>query len=191
MLTIRVLALACASFPLVSATPDTSVIVNPELAVVKIDCGRWMGSGFRIDDHTIVSVNHVVKSGKCSIDGTPIRILYSAKKQDFATLQGNEGPSLPVDCGGFVKGRKYIAIGYARDADTQTETELVAAGTTGTDGQARLDGMYTVIPGQSGGPVVDALTHRPVGTVNAYNYEAGASWSVALKDTPICGGRVV
>jgi hypothetical protein len=46
--------------------------------------------------------------------------------------------------------------------------------------------MIPVIPGMSGGPIVDAETGRVVGTVNKENFEAGLSWSVQLKDTPIC-----
>ena len=103
-------------------------------------------------------------------------------------LGGDDGPFLKVDCGGFVRGRKYVAIGYARGIDTPTLVEMVGTGAS-QDGQAILAGMLTVIPGQSGGPIIDEETGKVVGLVNAENFEEGLSFSVQLKDTPICKGR--
>lgn len=183
---IRGLALLLAAIPLTSATPpDLIAVVNPQLALVKIECDGWMGTGFRIDDKTIVSVNHVVKKGNCSINAWPIHITHSAPNLDFAILQGNAGPALPVDCGGFVAGRKYLAIGYARDVEPATTVELTATGLT-DKGEAVLTGMFVVIPGQSGGPIIDKITHRVVGTVNSENFENGLSWSVPLSATKVC-----
>jgi hypothetical protein len=185
---LRSALLACLSPLIVSAsTPDFRAIISPSLAVVKIECGDWMGSGFRIDQHTIVSVNHVVKNHECSIGGWPVRITHSAAHQDFAIIEGNAGPALPVDCGGFVAGRKYLAIGFARDVDPPTTIELTGTGAM-DNGEAVLSGMLAVIPGMSGGAIISADTHKVVGTVNSENFEAGLSWSVPLKGTVVCGG---
>jgi sulfur relay (sulfurtransferase) DsrF/TusC family protein len=51
---------------------------------------------------------------------------------------------------------------------------------------AILEGVWTVIPGQSGGAVLDPDTHKVVGVVNTYDMEGGLSGSVELKRTSVC-----
>jgi hypothetical protein len=143
-----------------------------------------MGSAFRIGK-LLLSVKHVTNYPECYINGKKITVVYTAPDQDFSIISDSEGPFLKVDCGGFVKGRKYLSVGHARGLDTLTTVELVATGVT-IAGQAALKGVFTVIPGMSGGPVIDEETGKVVGTVNSYIMESGLSGSVALKGTPIC-----
>jgi hypothetical protein len=48
-----------------------------------------------------------------------------------------------------------------------------------------LFGAETVIPGQSGGPLLNQAGEA-VGTVNAFNPFLGISYSTPFKDTQIC-----
>lgn len=148
------------------------------------------GTAFRVGPSIMLSVNHVTAGpAKCFIGRSPIKVTYASPDADFSMLEGDEGPSLKIDCGGFVKGRKYVAIGYARGRDYLTTVELTGTGVK-QDGWSVLTGMLTVIPGQSGGPILDEETGKVVGTVNVENFEQGMSGSVALKDTPICKANV-
>jgi hypothetical protein len=66
---------------------------------------------------------------------------------------------------------------------------MVATGKYADAGMAALVGVFTAQPGQSGGPIIDAETHKVVGTVNAADWESGATFSVELRGTSICGGH--
>jgi hypothetical protein len=95
------------------------------------------------------------------------------------------GPYLHVDCGGFIKGSDYEATGYARGAPFRTTVNVTDTGVS-RGGLEALVGIFTFIPGQSGGPVVDSGSGYVVGTVNTYDAEDGVSGSVELKGTPVC-----
>jgi hypothetical protein len=171
------------------ATPDPLplVIISPQ-AIVQVLCfGKneiTAGTAFRIG-RLFLSVNHVTSSGNCFIDGKPIKITWQSPTTDFSMLAADPGPYIAVDCNGFVRGKKYLAIGYARGLPQTTLVELVGTGEV-KHGQALLAGMFTVVPGQSGGPIIDEETGKAVGTVNAENFEEGYSISVELKSTPVC-----
>jgi hypothetical protein len=176
--------LALAAFPLASATQsDISPWQHPE--IVKVDCLYVSGTAFRVGPRVLLSVAHVVKNVGCTIGGKPFKIIHT--KGDFAVLEMDQADNrwLRVDCSGFVKGKHYLALGYARGLDTQTEVEIEATGKT-DGGQARLSGVFTVIPGQSGGPVMDMETGSVLGTVNTYVADYGLSGSVELKGTSVC-----
>jgi hypothetical protein len=176
--------------PSAQASLIGTVVVSPK-AISTVTCfskkGVWMGTAFRIGPQGLtLSVNHVTSSGRCFISGKEIEIAYKSPVADFSELNGRPGPWLPIDCGGFVKDRKYLAVGHARGLDELTTVELTGTDTIDKDGQARLEGVFSVIPGQSGGPVIDAETGRVVGTINMEDFEEGLSWSVPLKGTPVC-----
>jgi hypothetical protein len=175
------------------APANVAQITVPPSAIVQVVCpaaGGWSaGTAFRIGPTGIeLSVNHVTRPGTCEIDGKRIKLSYSSPNSDFSMIAGDPGPSLTVDCGGFVKGRQYLAIGYARGAPFLTTVVIQATGET-ANGFAILEGIFTVIPGQSGGPVIDAETGKVVGTINVFDAVRGLSGSVELKGTPICKGR--
>lgn len=168
-------------------TPATQTGLSPSAhpAVQRVDCLSGKGTAFYISEHLMVSVDHVTSGAACYIGNKPFKVL--SVEEDFSVLRP-AAPSndwLRIDCGGFVPGRKYVAIGHARGLPTLTEIELTATSLT-TDGQTILEGVLTVIPGQSGGPIVDADSGKVVGTVNRYNMPTGQSASVALKGTSVC-----
>lgn len=169
-----------------------TVVISPK-AIVQVICfGKGYissGTAFRIGNGTLLSVNHVTSEPNCYIAGEPVSVWYASPKADFSILHGGDGPFLRVNCAGFVKGRKYLALGYARGLPEITQVELVALGKTDS-GEALLTGMVPVIPGMSGGAIIDAETGEVVGTVNAENFEEGLSWSVELKGTPVCRQNV-
>lgn len=175
------------------ANVSPMTVISPE-AIVRVICyakdGTYSGTAFRVGpDGQLLSVNHVTSSGECYIGGKPIGKVWKSPTADFSMVDGDEGPYLQVDCGGFVKGRTYIAMGYAR-GESDVQLDLVALGQNDTNGQALLISLVPVIPGMSGGPIVSADTGKVVGVVNAENFEEGVSWSVALRDTPICKGKI-
>lgn len=184
------LALLIAS-PVAPALP--LVIIQPE-AIVQVVCFSpkdvSAGTAFRVGPTgLLLSVNHVTSAGQCFIDGKPINLAYTSPNADFSELLGDDGPYLGIDCGGFVKGRKYLAIGFARGESPATTIELTGTGKY-DGGEALLSGMVPVIPGMSGGAILSEDTGRVVGMVNAENFEEGLSWSVELKNTPVCKGSV-
>lgn len=157
--------------------------VHPE--VVRVDCIGGRGSAFKIGPHLLVSVAHVTNIGGCFINGEPIKVLRT--KGDFALLYSDNVADkwLTVDCGGFQRGHSYIATGFARGLPIQTTIDIVDTGTS-LGGFERLWGVFTVIPGQSGGAITDRDTGKVVGTINVYQAERGDSGSIPLKDTSIC-----
>ena len=190
----RGLAFAAASLlipsPVAPATLQTLVVVPPEAIVQVICIGKnyvSAGTAFRVGPSGLaLSVNHVTSGdAQCFIQGKRINLAYKSPDRDFSEVLMDEGPYLQIDCGGFVKGRKYIAAGYARGEKNLVTVELTALGVT-NDGESLLYGMVPVIPGMSGGPIFDAETGKVVGTVNRENFEEGLSWSEELKQQPIC-----
>lgn len=183
-------AALCASLPfLLSASPleqaPTYGPNNP--AVVKVDCLAGTGSAFRVARGYYLSVRHVTHIGGCAINGRTIPDIWESPTQDFSIIRMDEAraKSLPIDCGGFVPGRRYVAVGHARGLDIQTRVHLVATGEM-NGGFSVLRGVVTVIPGQSGGAVIDEATGKVVGTINVFEPMRGHSGSQALKDTAVC-----
>ena len=194
---VRVSVVAAAmlfSHPSAVIVPSTSDVVIDPTALVQVICVKgtdeYAGTAFRVGNGVLLSVNHVTESGRCTINGAPISKWYKSPNSDFSMLHGDSGAAIKVDCGGFVKGHHYVAVGYGRGLQTLTEVDLVAIGQNDPrNGQALLSGVFAVVPGQSGGAILDEDTGKAVGMVNAEDYEDGISWSVALRDTPICEGK--
>lgn len=184
------LAASLALVPVASVVPQT-----PDQPIIpKVVClqtgGYSAGSAFRVGPTYLLTARHVISEGKCQIDGQPVKVIYTSARSDFAILEDTRpGKSIAVDCGGFQEGHRYVAVGHARALDDLTVVPLF--GTGQHDGAwAVLAGIFEVQPGQSGGPIIDADTMKVVGVVNAADWESGKSFSIALKDTPICGGGI-
>jgi hypothetical protein len=160
--------------------------IHPE--IVRVDCEDSRGSAVKIGPNTLLSVAHVTSGEGCMIGGKPFKII--ATKGDFSVLLSEITSDrwLQHDCGGFVGGRTYTAIGFARGLNSQTTIDAVAMGER-IWGFERLWGVFTVIPGMSGGGFIDQSTGRLVGMVNVYEARRGDSGSVALKDTSICSDQ--
>jgi hypothetical protein len=175
--------------PLAPASTQGLVVISPA-AIMQVWCvsPKWISAGtaFRVGPSLSISVNHVTSApGTCAVGGKAMDLAYKSPTLDFSELLTDEGPYLQIDCGGFVKGRKYLALGFARAIDTLTTVELTATGKT-SGGQEILYGIFSVVPGMSGGPLVSEDTGRVVGTVNREDFEDGISLSVPLSSTPLC-----
>ena len=186
-------ALALASLPLASATPQTvSYSTNP--AIVQVVCrtpeGTGRGTAFRISPELLVSVAHVTSIGNCSIHDRPIKVLVEDREQDFALIRlpGSE-PSMKIDCGGYQWGKMYFAIGFARGLPDRRILTLAGTGQrVKLEGRREPFGLLAhnrVIPGMSGGAIVGA-DGRVVGLVNAYSLFFNISFSRELSDTILC-----
>lgn len=183
--------LALAALVCVSATDprpaNTQSGIAPDamVEVVQVRCLASAGSAFYVGPRVLLSVAHVTSASGCFIDGEPVKVI--GKQGDFTILLAPRPVDkwLRVDCEGFKRGRVYTAWGFARGLPSLTSVDMVATGRF-ISGFARLWGIFNVIPGQSGGPIVDPQTGRAVGTVNVYNAQRGDSGSVELKGTVLC-----
>ena len=178
-------ALAALSLPaLVSATGAPERLGPGELykEVRQVVCREGRGTAFRIEGGTL-SVAHVTKLTNCTIDGQPITASQDTGL-DFSTVASANKGGFKINCGGFVPGQWYFAVGYARGWKWQTMVMLMATYAT-ESGQQELLGPPQVIPGMSGGPVLNAAG-EVVGTVNRYHNYFPLSYSQPLKGTSLC-----
>jgi len=175
-------ALASTALPL-----DPPTVGDNHPMVAKVSCLTGWGSAFRVGKNYWLSVSHVTDNGHCMVNGEPISDLWTDPKRDFSIfrLTPGTGKSLGIDCAGFIPGRKYVAIGHARGMKEQTRITMTATGQT-YGSIAELRGVFTVIPGMSGGPVIDKATGKVVGTINLYNPRGTESGSVELRGTSVC-----
>lgn len=197
----KALALAGVAFSCVSATRPVELpaltqegipaISHPE--VLKVACvfqedGKYLmriGTAFRVGKRTYLTAAHVSHNPNCMMSGKPFKEIATAGDFSVLTMDGIDGPWLTVDCSGYVRGKTYRALGYARGMKTQTEVDVIATGES-VGAMSKMTGVFNFIPGQSGGPVLDDQTGKVVGIVNTYQAESGNSGSVELKTTSVC-----
>ena len=186
-MTVKV-ALLCGMFCFASVpagTAEPRPIANYPM-VHQVICAGGKGTAFRIGPTTLVTAEHVSAIGGCTVDGIPFTATPE-KDLDVAIL---DYPlprlgGMRINCEGFKPGRYYFAVGYAKGWPWQTMVVLYATYRKADNGQRMLLGSPTVIPGQSGGPVMDE-TGAVVGVVNAYSPFFPISFSRELKDTSLC-----
>jgi len=152
--------------------------------VKQVICHGAKGTAFRLGLN-VVTAAHVTSRPGCRIEGDEV----SAKDEyglDFALLSGLPiGKGMTIDCGGFVPGRWYHAVGYASGNPWQMTVTVLATYKTNNDGMRVMMGYPTFIPGMSGGPVMNEAG-EVVGIVNAYWPGQPFSASRELKDTSLC-----
>lgn len=177
-----------APFLLPSQSVSTPVITGPYHypTIYQVKCERSLGTAFRVGVTRFISVAHVTSAKGCTINGQPI--YATAEDGDFSTFSAAVygGRPMKVDCGGFRPGRWYYAVGHARGWSWQTTLPLYATYAKAYNGMRMLLGSPTVIPGMSGGPLIDAETGAVAGTINAYRSDQPISYSRELRDTSIC-----
>ena len=188
-------ALALASPMLVSATPPPIVAPSNWVYyhfVEQVICDRSFGTAFRIAPDRLVSVDHVTKATGCTIDNEPVIVESADPKLDFSIIRTatHNRNIVRYSCEGIKAGEWVHAIGHARGWPRQQMISLVSRGWKGADGMTVLHGAGTVIPGQSGGPVLNSRG-EVVATVNAYNPWLRFSYVRELKDTELCKGASV
>jgi len=184
-------ALLPAAFALISATPPPSLVFIDYPLVHRVDCLEGRGTAFRVGANHWLSVAHVASLHFCTIDGQPITVTEQDGIHDFAKLDTPRGAKngFRINCHGFVPGHWYWSAGYAKGLPFQTALALYATYAKSPDGRRVLIGEYTVIPGMSGGPIMDE-TGAVVGTVNAYIPGTPISLSRELRDTSVCGANI-
>jgi hypothetical protein len=189
----KIVALFCAAVAVclpafaLAATQRDPVAVAHYPQVQRIQCNQGSGTGFTIEDGRFVSVHHVTSLTNCH---TPTKSIDARRDGDldFSTAPFQARGGLPINCDGFKTGTYVWAIGYAGGFEWQTMTRLYVTYKIADNGMRILLGRPTVIPGMSGGPILNAAG-QVVGTVNMYHSDLGLSFSVDLKDTSLCGGH--
>lgn len=189
---LRSLFLAAVLSAPVSSAPEPDMMRFVAYPLVhRVDCAEGRGTAFRMGLNHWGSVAHVTALHNCSVDGETIAVTEQDGGRDFARFDTAKGApnGFRINCGGFIPGHWYWAIGYARGLPVQTAIALYATFAKAPDGKRVLIGEYTVIPGMSGGPILDEAG-QVVGTVNAYFPDRPISLSRELKDTSICGAGI-
>lgn len=132
----------------------------------------------------MISVNHVTSLHGCFIDGQPA-VPHPEDNLDFSTID-LPAKGLRINCEGFKDNEIYWAVGYAWGGPVQRVITLVGTGQKDSStGEAILLGNPTVIPGMSGGPILNSRG-EVVGTVNQYSPMFPLSLSRELRDTSLC-----
>lgn len=161
--------------------------------VEQVQCDLGMGSAVRVADGSYVSASHVMSNDLCTVGGKAVQMTSNNGGLDFATftLPGKRRKGVAIDCAGVQEGHWYYAIGYARGWPRQQMMTLRSRGeAVFADGRAVLRGDETVIPGQSGGAILNERGEL-VAIINAYGRDGYGLASIGreLKDTPLCAGR--
>lgn len=174
------LAAALAAVP-APASPD--VLITHLSAIHMVQCVEGSGTAFEAGGK-MISVNHVTSLTGCDIDGAPL-LSTPESDLDFSTIALPAG-GFRINCGGFKKDEYYFAVGYAEGLPVQRLILLLGTGEHDDyNGEAILLGSPTVIPGMSGGPILNQAG-EVVGTVNMYSTIYPMSLSRELKDTSLC-----
>lgn len=174
-------------------------LAQPQLAeafythphVKQVVCDEARGSAFRLSTGRFASVWHVSRHSNCKIGDRPITIEHEDPVSDFSivTIENDwETGGIEVDCHGYQEGNWYYSVGFARGWPASVTISIRNGGpfllNTILKGWSIFKGVEYVIPGMSGGPILD-IYGKAVGTVNAYN-DTGLSWSRPLKETILC-----
>ena len=185
------LAVALAALAgLVSASPPNRIAEpnTDQNAIAMIRCGTSTGTAFWISPNRIVTANHVVTAGPCSIDGVDLQ-LTGSEPNDIAYLTGlRNSRYLTVRCAEPRRG-VYFATGFPMGGPRFTAR--LSAQNIQDDGArfAAARGFWLFLgrayPGMSGGPVVDSRG-RVVAIVNMGGSMPPATAARALTDTAIC-----
>jgi hypothetical protein len=172
-----------------SGLPPVTFVPNPYIE--KISCDGGSGTGFKLANGTWVSVWHVTRMEGCKIDGLPIILTHSDPHGDFSTFivpGDNRRGGLKANCGGYRDGQWVHAQGHARGHPVIQSMPLMYSDAVQSLGFGRGWSVLvynSVIPGQSGGPVLNGQG-EVVGTVNAYNPFWPISFSRSLSRTILC-----
>lgn len=158
--------------------------------IEKLSCDGGSGTGFKLADGRWVSANHVTSLGNCKLDGLPITVTGFDERQDWSTFTvpgDRRVGGLEADCSGYKDGQWVHGQGHARGLPVVTNVPVLFSRFMQSDNPRDWAVLIynRFIPGMSGGPVLNNQG-QPAGIVNAYAIFFPGSFSIALKDTPIC-----
>jgi hypothetical protein len=190
------LALALSS-PVETQTTPPTFVANPYIKMIRCtlvedgEAHAVSGSGFKLKDGRWVSVNHVTTNDNCTVDGQPITVTYADPNGDISIFSVDLGlrGGLEIDCGGYRDHLWYHGQGFADGLpivrsvpvmDYEQLREMAIDRGWGVLAYNRF------IPGMSGGPVLDSISGKVVGTVNAFSPFFPISFSRELKETVLC-----
>jgi hypothetical protein len=183
-------ALLCGAMSLAmmfgSSTPALALSAYHHPLIELVKCMTGTGSAF-IAQFTYVSVHHVSRHKGCKIQGQPLEVVHSSPELDFSIVAvdvpGRKG--IPFSCDPLREGEWYWAVGHAKGNPVQRVVALRFLQYEDNDGMAIFAGFETVIPGMSGGAVLNARGEA-VATINAYSPFFGLSFGRALHHTELC-----
>jgi S1-C subfamily serine protease len=187
------LALAFSAPLLLSNAPPSEPIYTDIPAVRMVVCGTVSGTAFRVGTGAFVTARHVIVAGGCTIDGEWVNVTWESAELDIAVLRTKvHGKPLEIDCGGFQDRQGYAGVGHARGLPQQRVIFVMFAADidSALPRWMRFSTLFGArfIPGQSGGPVFGS-SGKVVGVVSGFNTAAPLSYSIALKDTPLCSSK--
>lgn len=183
-----------------TSTPTITVNLNH---IRKIGCisttndRTSSGTMIYIKPDTFLTANHVVSNFQCfDIETqTPLTTYLIYPDKDIAILTAKAGTKsgIPYNCDGFSPGRTYFAFGYA--GGTTFVMNRVVAGKIarkvtmqGTDLYGLREIYGLIIPGMSGGPIVDEFGVL-YGINNITMSKGTKGYSREIKDTALCNGN--
>jgi hypothetical protein len=177
------LAVALVAVPVSASAPAPDALYVNVPAVHQVSCLDGLGTAFEADGH-MVSVEHVTSLHGCFIDRAAVKATPEAGL-DFSIID-LPAKGLRINCDGFKRGEMYYAVGYAYGNPVQRMIVLIGTGQHDEgNGEAILLGWPSVIPGMSGGPIINNKA-EVVGSVNMYLPGFPFSLSRELKDTSLC-----
>ena len=172
----------------------------PVKAIRKVRCGGGHGTGFVTGSDTLVTAYHVVAHQKRCVDdetGELLTVVTFDPALDIATLHfatTRHSQWLRINCNGFTTSGTYYSFGFAGVGDSDLMMTRIRPLEGYADSQTEpvfhhmreLTGV--VIPGMSGGPIVDD-TGQVVGMNNLTSNGYKNGLSRELKDTYFCQKR--
>lgn len=176
-------ALAFAPVPAPDFDKPDGLFVNYPM-VRMVDCGLSRGTAFYAENR-LISASHVTDV-PCFVDGKFLKQTHE-EGLDFSS-EPSSIKGYKINCEGFKEGETYLAVGHAHGSTVQRLLILTGTGEEASNGAALLWGWPSVIPGMSGGPILN-MRLEVVGIVNAYLPGWPVSFSRELKDTSLCGDR--
>lgn len=154
---------------------------------VGCDGSAYVGSGFAVDAHHIVTAAHVVEGSQSmtvTLAGTPVpsQIIGLDASGDVALLQSDSalpGPYISIASTAPAVGQRVAAIGFPLGGGlTMTQGSVSALGQTIAVNSTQLSGLVqtdtALNPGNSGGPLL-ALDGTARGIVDALATPANAT----------------
>jgi hypothetical protein len=154
-----------------------------------LQCGRASGTAFQIAPGVILTAAHVTSNGPCSIEGVDMPVTLENGALDYALIAGDIGKPLKLRCKEMKGGKTFYAIGFAH-ARYRMDSRLYARGRTNVEVEGTaFTGMMLfgggVIPGMSGGPIIDSKG-RVVAIVNASNSHLTTALGRSVMDMTLC-----